>query len=104
MDAVNITVEVHCLKPTWVNYETNKYRIYINDNLLTERSWIWPLTTYISEDIWVTIPTNNCFTVRIDPVIDTGSVAKFAIRNLKLIKVPYTSNQFDDLLVSVTLL
>ena len=103
MNAVNLTVEVHCLKPSWVNHENNKYRIYVNDDLLTERTWIWELNTLINENIWVIIPATSANTVRLEQIIQDKSVAQFALRNLQVINQPFTSEQINDLTISFTL-
>ncbi len=103
MNAVNLTVEVHCLKPSWVNHENNKYRIYVNDDLLTERTWIWELNTLINENIWVIIPATGANTVRLEQIIQDKSVAQFALRNLQVADIPFTSEQINDLTISFTL-
>ena len=103
MNAVNLTVEVHCLKPSWVNHENNKYRIYVNDDLLTERTWIWELNTLINENIWVIIPATSANTVRLEQIIQDKSVAQFALRNIRVIDTPFTSEQINDLTISFTL-
>ena len=103
MNAVNLTVEVHCLKPSWVNHENNKYSIYVNDDLLTESTWIWELNTLINENIWVIIPTNSTNTVRLEQIIQDKSVAQFALRNIRVIDTPFTSEQINDLTISFTL-
>jgi len=103
MNAVNLTVEVHCLKPSWVNHENNKYRIYVNDDLLTERTWIWELNTLINENIWVIIPANSTNTVRLEQILQDKSVAQFALRNLQVADAPFTSEQINDLTISFTL-
>ena len=103
MNAVNLTVEVHCLKPSWVNHENNKYRIYVNDDLLTERTWIWDLTILINEIIWIDIPATSANTVRLEQIIQDKSVAQFALRNIRVIDTPFTSEQINDLTISFTL-
>ena len=103
MNAVNLTVEVHCLIPSWVNYENNKYRIYVNDDLLTERTWIWELNTLINENIWVIISATSTNTVRLEQILQDKSVAQFALRNLQVVNAPFTSEQINDLTISFTL-
>ena len=103
MNAVNLTVEVHCLMPSWVNHENNKYRLYVNDDLLTERTWIWELNTLINENIWVIIPATSANTVRLEQIIQDKSVAQFALRNIRVIDTPFTSEQINDLTISFTL-
>ena len=109
MNAVNLTVEVHCLKPSWVNYENNKYRLYVNDDLLTERTWIWELNTLINENIWIDVPANSTNTVRLELIIQDHLLAQFALltqfalRNLQVVNASFTSEQINDLTISFTL-
>lgn len=103
MAAVNLTVEVHCLKPSWVNYEKNIYRLYVNNDLLTERTWLWKLNTLINENIWLDIPLNSTNTAKLEIILQDNSVAQFALRNLQVVDVPFTSTQINDLTISFTL-
>ena len=55
-------IEVHCFRPTWVYEENNtqytnpSYRIYINNDLVIERNWVWTDTHVITENILVELP------------------------------------------------
>lgn len=85
MNDVNIKVQIHCLKPSWVDYEKNKYRLYINDDMLTERSWIWSINTVIDEDIWVSLAPNTVNLIRLESILDpVESIAKFSLMNLRV--------------------
>lgn len=84
MSDTHITIQVHVLKPSWIQYEKNRYRLYIDDYLLTERDWIWNLNTYIEEDIWINSEPGNEHRLRLDPVIQTNSVAQFGLRTLRI--------------------
>ena len=69
MNEVNIKVQVHCLKPSWVVAEKHRYRLYINDDMLTERSWIWDINTVIAEDIWVNLQLDTTNLIKLEPVL-----------------------------------
>lgn len=99
MAAINLTVEVHCIDQV----EQSNYRLYVNNDLLTERTWIWDLNTLINENIWLDIPNNISTIVRIEIITQNNSVSKFALRNLQVIDVPFTSEQINDLTISFTL-
>jgi hypothetical protein len=99
MAAVNLTVEVHCLDLI----DQNNYRLYVNNDLLTERTWIWDLNTLINENIWLDIPNNSTNIVRIEIITQTTSISQFALRNLQVFDVPFTSTQINDLTISFTL-
>lgn len=84
----NITVQVHVIdlarSPSRIANEKNKYRIYVNDHLLTERDWIWSVDTYIEENIRVDINPTDVNHITLEPIYRNKSMAKFALRNLKV--------------------
>lgn len=85
MNEVNIKVQVHCPKPSWVVAEKNRYRLYINDDMLTERSWIWSINTVIDEDIWISLASNTVNLIRLESILDpVESIAKFSLMNLRV--------------------
>ena len=90
MNEINVKIQVHCIKPSWVNYENNKYRLYINNDLFTERTWIWDLTTVVDEDLWVDLPMNTTNVIRLDVILQPKSVAQFGLRNLRVNNIPQT--------------
>ena len=55
---VNINVNVHCPKLSWLPLLDSNYRIYVDEELLAERTWIWNYNTYIAETMYVDIPNN----------------------------------------------
>jgi len=59
----SITVQVHALQPRWIDLEQPKYRIYVNDDLITERTWIWDLQIYVEESMCVDILPDVSHTV-----------------------------------------
>ena len=80
----HVTIQIHVLKPSWVEYEKNRYRLYIDNDLLTERDWIWNTNTYIEENIWVTLESGKTHTLKLDPILQSKSVAKFELRSLRI--------------------
>jgi hypothetical protein len=98
----SVTVQVHVLKPRWIHYEQNRYRLYVNNYLLTERDWIWNLNTYIEENLWIDIEAGSTVNIRLDPIIAPQiSDAEFVLRNLKVNGVEIPSE--DNLELSFTL-
>ena len=53
-----IKVEVHCLQPRWADVEKCSYRLYLNDELMTERTWVWDINTWIEEQMLVEVDKN----------------------------------------------
>ena len=80
----HVTIQIHALKPSWINHEKNRYRLYIDDCLLTERDWIWELHHYIEEDIWIDSNPENTHTLRLEPILHPKSVAQFGLKTLRV--------------------
>jgi len=85
MSQVNLKVQVYCVKPSWVNFENNRYRLYVDEDMLTERSWIWDIKTCIDENIWVELQSEIEHVVRLVTILDpANSLAEFSLRNLRI--------------------
>ena len=109
MTAVNLTVEVHCIRPPWVLLLSNDprltamYRLYIDNNLLTERTWIWTNNTLIQENIWIHAEKDSSYTLTVEPVLKNSIHATFTISNFSIINTPFTVREINDLSISFTL-
>jgi len=105
----NITVEVYCFRPPWSQrnpikmFNDSRYRIYINQNLITERSWIWDNNIYLLENIWIHADKSTEYIVKLDPVVTVPEQAKFCLENLKSKNLEITSQAVDDLQINFTL-
>lgn len=102
MEAINLRVEVHCRIPQWVSephnseFRNNIYRLYLDNDLLTERSWVWQHeTTFILEDVWANLTKNSYHTLEIKPVLKNPAQAKFKFENFKIDGV-YNSQAIND--------
>jgi hypothetical protein len=85
MNETAITVQIHALQPNWIEHEKPKYRLYVNDDLITERTWIWDMQTYVEEDIRVEVPPGINHTIRLDLVKDNPMhLAQFGLQNLRI--------------------
>ena len=109
MSKVNLLVDVHCQRPIWATkhpdkkYTLSRYRIYVNEDLITERDWVWDNNLLISENIWInTQPTRN-YTLRIDPVVHVLEQAIFMIDNFKVVNAHADTVKINDLQVNFTL-
>jgi hypothetical protein len=86
----SIIVEVHCHQPLWAinhrdnRYRDSKYRIYVDDDLITERSWIWDNSTYLQEHIWVELNPTASHTLRLEPITYIPEQADFKLAALKV--------------------
>ncbi len=106
---VNITVEVHCIRPLWgqyniiKKYSDSRYRIYINNDLITERSWVWNNDTFIVENVWIHADKDNEYSLKLKHVVTIPEQAKFRLQNIKSKNLEITSNTIDDLDINFTL-
>lgn len=109
MSDVNITFEIHCIRPLWSQYNIKKkyidsrYRIYIDNNLITERSWVWDNDTFLLENIWIHAVKNNEYSLKLEPVVTIPEQAKFYLQNIKSTNLEITSNVIDHLDINFTL-
>lgn len=88
-----ISVSIYCQRPSWVyggyliaeneplKYKNPVYRLYFDNELLTERSWIWDDSEYIKEQINVDIPMNSEHRIRIEPILLNPAQAVFTLKN-----------------------
>jgi len=82
MSEVSLRVQVHCLQPNWIEHENSRYRLYVNDDLITERTWIWPMNTYIEEEVLVEVPEGLSHTVRLETILENPrSLTQFGFQN-----------------------
>ncbi len=83
--ATNITVEVHCQQPPWAinhwedQYRDSRYRIYVDNDLITERTWIWDNSTLIQENLWVNVDQTATHTLKLESVTYIPEQAKFSL-------------------------
>jgi len=83
---VKLSVEVHCQKLLddgphlkYKNQKPSRYRIYIDDDLMTERNWIWDQNTFICENLLVDLPTNSSHNIRVD-VLNYSDIVGYRIQ------------------------
>jgi hypothetical protein len=91
---INLSVEVHCNRPQWAivnpnsKYNDVKYRLYVSDDLITERNWVWDNNIFLNEIIWITTNT-TINTVTIEPILYKQEQATFYLKNLKINNYSY---------------
>jgi hypothetical protein len=109
MVAVNLTVEIHCHRPAWAithsdsRYTDSRYRIYINNDLITERNWIWGNNTFLVENMWLYCTEATDYIVKLDPVVYLAEQANFVIDNFQIVNVPAAYNKINDLKINFNL-
>jgi hypothetical protein len=72
---VKFTVDLHC---NWKKTPP-PYRLYVNDELFAERTYIWGGTQYLQEIISLSAPPGR-YTIRVDNLGDPE--CHFKLRNL----------------------
>jgi hypothetical protein len=106
---VNLIFEVHCQRPQWgiINpiskFNDSRYRVYVNDDLITERSWVWDSNIFLCENMWIYRENNKKYTVKLEPVVCIPEQAKFRINNLKISNSNADINMIDEQQVNFTL-
>lgn len=61
------------------------YRIYVNDELFTERTWNWPVTWHLTQILQIKAPRGE-YSVRIEPM--QPCMAKFTCDNFNIVYGP----------------
>jgi hypothetical protein len=108
MIEVNLNFHIHCQRPIWgiINssskFKDSRYRIYINDDLITERSWVWN-NEYLNENIWMHGEDNTNYIVKLEPVVHIPDQAKFIIDGFRITNTTADIEKIDDLQVNFTL-
>ena len=85
---VNLTVEVHFEKPIYSQYDII-YRIYVNEELMTERTWLWDLKTFLKENICINVNSDTVYTIFLDSILSSPyspiKLPGFKLQNLQSI-------------------
>jgi len=86
MYSATLTIDIHRIQPPWVSADLllnkNAYRLYVNDELLTERTWSFGDDLYVKEHIVLDSDnTNYNYTLK---VLSAGIApyTKFILKNL----------------------
>jgi hypothetical protein len=108
MSEVNLKFEVHCYRPSWATqfsiskFFNSRYRIYVNDNLITERSWVWDNNIFLDEDVWVSdLDVEN--SLKLETVTHIPSQASFTINNFRVTNTSADIEKINDLQVNFIL-
>ena len=106
---VNLIFEVQCRRPPWgiINpiskFSDSRYRVYIDNDLITERSWIWDNNIFLKESVWIKSIEGCDHVLKIEPVVCIPEQAVFSVDNFKISSIPATSTKINDLQVNFTL-
>lgn len=105
MERYRVQFEVDCDMKLWITtgkqnqyLTTPKYRIYANNELITERTWIWQTTYFLDEMFWIEV---NSDTVDIELTEHwlAKNAGSFKISNIRINEKPATftikNNKFN---------
>jgi hypothetical protein len=93
----HIIVEVHCVRPSWAElhwdekYRDSRYRLYVDSDLITERTWIWNNSTFLQENLWVNVDRNLTHTLKLEAVTHLPEQAQFSLQSMTLAKGSLTT-------------
>lgn len=107
MALVQIFAEVHCTQPSWalldLRFDRPKYRLYVNEELLVERSWNFGNDQLVDEEIYAKLELKKEYVIRVEPVVKPPVQAKFIISNFRTPDQEHVIVTSDDLSVTFKL-
>lgn len=103
MSTVELSFTVTCNRPPWSihhwdrRFSTSMYRLYVDNELMTERTWLWDNNTALAESIIVNINDFDGHNLILTPIVYVPEQAKFKISDFKLVGHTGTFNRVSDL-------
>ena len=88
---VNLTFEVHCQYA----HKHPRYRIYVDDDLITERTFIWGSKTHFIEENLVVRALQGEYSFKLENVDPDDGF--FTIKNIRVDGVPTPRGQTFDI-------
>lgn len=88
----HVIVEIHCVRPVWAElhqnekYRDSRYRLYVDSDLITERTWIWNNSTFLQENLWVNVDRSIIHTLKLEAVTYLPEQAQFSLQSMALAK------------------
>ena len=83
---VKVLCDVHC---QWDKTLSPRYRVFVNDELFTERTWIWE-NAYLQEMLQIEAPP-GVYNIRFE-LLDDSNTARINVRNTRVTLGPATIN------------
>lgn len=110
MHEINLAVEIHCQLSIWAKFyiENPKYsgyvdpiyRIYLNQDLITERTWIWDNNIFLDENIWFYGEHNTNYILRLESLLFADNQAAFRLNNLRVLNHDQITDTIDTTSIS----
>ena len=92
MSVHQLTIDILCDIPSWIQlhpdieFRNTFYRLYLDQDLLTERTWDFGNHVYVREHMWITSTSGQEHTFRLTPIVKSKTQAKFSLRNFMIDK------------------
>lgn len=89
MAIINLTFEVHCFRPPWVIskhtklHKNSSYRLFINNDLITERTWRWDNSTILKENLWLDLNPADSHVLKLEPLVLVPEQAQFSVYRIQ---------------------
>jgi hypothetical protein len=94
MNFINLVFDVHATKPSWVttnqpmidfekDVANSRYRIYVNNDLIVERNWLFDNNTILRENLCLNY-VSEIYNLKLEPVIHNPVQIKFNLKNPKV--------------------
>lgn len=86
-EIVQINFDVKCYRPIWAmghsepELRESFYRLYLDNELITERTWIWLNKTFLNESICVKLDQRFIHNLKLIPIIKFPDQAIFKLDN-----------------------
>lgn len=105
MNLVKLSVEIHCNQPNWAKMQPidPSYRLYLNNDLVTERTWKFGESCFINEEIYANLEIENSYQLRLEPLIKIPGLAKFHVSNFNCFEKEHVILTSDDLSITFKL-
>jgi len=115
MVEINLAVELWGQIPIWQEllhskitqsstipkgYMEPRYRIYINDNLITKRSWVWKNDILLDESIWIYGEHDTDYILQLEPILFVPDQATFKFKNFRVLNHNLTLNSIEDTVIN----
>ena len=102
MSELNLVFDIHGYRPSWVQKRDNvkefekdfynsRYRIYVNNDLIVERNWVWENDIFLRENMWIIVESSE-FNLKLEPIIYNPTQIKFLIKNPMVNNIPIDFN------------
>ena len=107
MDPIKLSVEIHCSQPSWAKMQPvtlqPSYRLYLNNELIAERSWRYGDDYLISEEIYARLEYEKDYELKLEPLLKIATQANFLLANFNVLDRESIIITNDDLHVSFKL-